>query len=346
MSRNNLDLGGITDANGNLGRPVPSGHVLVPGKIELVGDSIQWELAGHSHPIEILPATLGEFATLWSGESSGILEFARRWGVLVMRRIAGRESVSYLPCGESMPKGSDPIAAWRYYSRRAFAVLNIAAALRQEKLGDLGDWGVIAAMNSEGDFSSDAIEQDIYGMGYCLFPKSEDKRIAVEERRRITVEAGRRIIGQEIANWLTFWRSQRMRGLSDFSVQWNSKSKRWELQVDYHGFFFAAIGLQLALCVAGADTLYTCSGCGCPYVREIKRPKPGTANYCPKCRSKGVAQRRAVDTYSAKKLEAIRRKSTGVVPSEIASVEYAVAPNQEIVGAEKKGDRGARRKRP
>jgi hypothetical protein len=46
------------------------------------------------------------------------------------------------PCGEAMPKGSDPLDAWKYFSRRAAAVLNVAAALKDGKLGDLADWEV------------------------------------------------------------------------------------------------------------------------------------------------------------------------------------------------------------
>ena len=56
---------------------------------------------------------------------------------------------------------------------------------------------------------------------------------------------------------------------------WIDDQQRWDLQIDYHGFLFAAIGLQLALVVAEAESLYSCSGCGVPYIRarEKKRPK-------------------------------------------------------------------------
>ena len=109
-----------------------------------------------------------------------------------------------------------------------------------------------------------------------------------------------------------------MQGFSDFSVQWNPSSERWELLVDYHGFLFQALAMQLALSIAGSDSLYTCSGCGAPYVTELKRPKPGTANYCPKCSARGVAKRRAVDTYREKKAEALRLDAAGIVVDEIA----------------------------
>jgi len=45
MANEKLQLAGYTDANGDLGRPVPSGHILVPGQIWLEGDAIRWKFA-------------------------------------------------------------------------------------------------------------------------------------------------------------------------------------------------------------------------------------------------------------------------------------------------------------
>ena len=96
--------------------------------------------------------------------------------------------------------------------------------------------------------------------------------------------------------------------------------QRWELQIDYHQQLFPAIALQLGLVVAGADSLFLCSGCGVPYVRprERKRPKPGWANYCDACSEAGVAGRRAGESYREKKAAAIRLHSEGASLSEIA----------------------------
>ena len=41
-----------------------------------------------------------------------------------------------VPCSQSL-RSTGPVAAWQYYTRRAAAVLNVAAALKQNKLGDL-----------------------------------------------------------------------------------------------------------------------------------------------------------------------------------------------------------------
>jgi DNA-directed RNA polymerase subunit RPC12/RpoP len=309
MSTRDWDLGGLTDPDGNLGKPVPSGQVLVPGKIELEDDSIRWELGGPARLQEISRSTLNEFVRLWSEDTSAILKFAKKWGVLAIMSTGGTEPV-YKPCAEASPEGSDPIAAWKYYSRRANAVLNIAAALRQDKLGDLGDWSVIALLDDKPESFGAAAGEHKYGMGWYLFPKAAPNRSVLDRARNV--------IATEMTLWLSFWRADRMQGLSDFSVEWNPRSARWELQVDYHGFLFAALALQMALSLAGAESLYTCSGCGSPYVREIKRPKPGTANYCPKCSAKGIAQRRAVDSYREKKAEAVRLESLGTPVKDIA----------------------------
>jgi hypothetical protein len=310
MSRVDWDFGGMTDIRGNLGKPVPSGQVIVPGKIELEGDAIHWELAGPARAQEISRSTLNEFVKLWEGNAVAILKFAKRWGVLIIdswKTKGGK--VRYRPCG-SMAKGVDPIESWKYYSRRAYALLNIAAALRRGKLGDGTDWEVIAAFDDRPESFKAADEQHRYGMGWYVFPKSNQRRSAVDQSRDL--------VATEVRMWLSFWRQSRRNGLSDFSVQWSQKRERWELGVDYHGFLFAALALQLALSVAGAESLYTCSGCGAPYVRELKRPKPGTSNYCRECSEKGIAQRRAVDAYREKKAEAISLAAAGTPDDEIA----------------------------
>jgi hypothetical protein len=118
---------------------------------------------------------------------------------------------------------------------------------------------------------------------------------------------------------LSFWKANGMDGLSDFSVHWNPVSQCWELQIDYRGFLFSAIALQLALVVAEADSLYVCSGCSKPYTRDKRRPKPGSDNYCEMCEAGGVAKRRAVDRYREKKVEAARLFAGGMPVAEIAA---------------------------
>jgi hypothetical protein len=309
MSDKELELGGLTDEEGNLGRPVPHGHVFVPGTIELDGNALCWEHTPNSKSVEIAPSTLNEFVRLWSEEPPGILKFARKWGVLAIERLRDEDPVFYRPCGEGMSSGADPLVAWRYFSRRASAVLNIVAALRQDRLGDLGDWKAIASDSTQ-ESIHDASQRHVYSFGVNIFDRSTNSKKDLSEAREL--------IAREIQTWLSRWRAGRRRGISDFALIWNPDTGAWELRIVYHGYLFAALALQLALSIAGADSLFTCSACGAPYVRQVKRPKPGAANYCSNCNRKGIAQRRAVETYREKKADAIRLQSAGTPVDEIA----------------------------
>ena len=78
MANEKLQMGGYTDSNGDLGRPVPSGHILVPGQIWRDGDAIRWKLAGHAKFRQPSRTMLTEFVALHQASSPNmILRFAR-----------------------------------------------------------------------------------------------------------------------------------------------------------------------------------------------------------------------------------------------------------------------------
>jgi len=255
---------------------------------------------------------LDQFVRLTDPES--ILRFARSWGVL---RLAGTKVLR--PGRGDMYEGIEPIAAWQYYSRRAQAVLQIAAALRQNKLGDVSDWSMIGILVPKGGYTKRheqlldaAMVRQHFGMGFTVFIMTDSPEHNVERARGF--------IAAEVGYWLDCWKKENTIGVSDFALRWSDVQRRWDLQIDYHGFLFAAIALQLALVVADADSLFTCSGCALPYIRprERKRPKSGCANYCAECSTKGVAKRRAVEAYREKRAQAVRMHSSGVSVQEIA----------------------------
>jgi hypothetical protein len=315
ISRMQWELGGLTDKEGKLGRDVPSGHVFVPGKIELDGDNVRWEAGGPAKWVEVSRAILDDFVGLWREDSaSAFLRFARQWGVLAIQTLRKNEP-RYRPCGEGLVKGSDPIHAWRYFSRRACAVLSIAAALKQGRFGDLDDWRVIAVRDWTPESTRAAVEQHRYGLACFFFEKPPD---GLKLPKDWEMNQAREIIAREIEMWLSSWKEGRVYGLSDFTVLWNPRRAAWELQVNYNGYLFAAIAHQLALCVVGIENLFTCTECGNFYQRYVKRPKPGTANYCPECVQNGAAQRRATDSYRQKKRQALQLKSAGTPLPEIA----------------------------
>jgi hypothetical protein len=339
MSSKPLEFAGYVDDQGSLGRPVPLAHIVVPEEVWRDGDAIRWR-RGTPRLQEVSRNMLNQFVRLRDEES--VLRFATRWGVLALKTEIGPEHAGSLrilrPCGQSMDEGSDPIAAWQYYSRRARAVLNIAASLKLNKLGDLDDWSEIAVVLSAIGFTEEnqqsligKCEYHRFGLGFFTFvPEAK-----LEER----VEHAREIISAEIKLWLDCSKAGKTGGVSDFALRWSDAQHRWDLQIDYHGFLFAAIALQLALVVAEAESLYSCSGCGVPYIRarEKKRPKSGCANYCDRCAETGVAKRRAVESYREKKAEAIRMRARGVPVSDIA--EELKTEATRILGWLKKANR-------
>jgi hypothetical protein len=340
-----LDLAGFSDANGLMGRPVPNGRIIVPEKVWLKGDCIHWRWGKYPQRREVSRSMLNQFIRL--KDANAILHFARKWGVLALsgNLWTGNDpnGKHYLPGRQEIRAGVESISAWQYYSRRAQAVMNVAAALKQRKLGDMSDWDEFAFLFSEPNHQQRAIqkaqermERDIFGLGFSLFYGEGTN----EER----LKAARETIAAEITDWFDCWKRSSTRGISDLALNWRDDQQLWALEIDYHGLLFPAIALQLALVLADADSLYTCSGCGLPYVRprERKRPKSGWANYCDQCSKSGVAQRRAVETYREKRAEAVRLRLEGSTVSEIA--EQLNTEDARVSAWLEKGGKNANRK--
>jgi hypothetical protein len=311
------DIAGFPDEDGNLGRPVPAGQIIVPKEVWLEDDCIHWKL-GNRQLRDVSRSMLNQFIRLSDADS--VLRFAREWGVLALSKNLADDPGDrhYLP-GRQMEDGVEPVSAWQYYSERAKAVLNVAAALKEGKLGDMSDWDKLATFfggpiqdKRVMEWGEKRFREPHFGFGWMLY----DGLGAPSER----IEVARDAISNEIKAWLECWRKGRTDHPSDFALRWIDEKQRWDLQISYHGLLFPAIGLQLALVLADADSLYDCSGCGIPYVRprERKRPKPGCDNYCDNCSKDGVAERRAAENYRHKRAEAVRLHSTGSSVSEIA----------------------------
>jgi len=218
---------------------------------------------------------LNDFVRLWKrGEQNPepILKYARKWGILWLNRKAR-------PCGINGPTvmrpmwGSESIAAWRYISHRAFAVLNIASDLRDGKPGSRTDWEVLA-------------RQEYSCWGELGFPFDDFGNPVI----KLSEDEARSLIQWELSLWLKL-------GAVSFAMEWSepllpgsvkrtqSGPRRWELQIDYDGCLFAALAWQMAATVARGD-LFVCDGCQFPYLRPPKehQPKPGERNFCQACR--------------------------------------------------------------
>ena len=205
-----------------------------------------------------------------------------------------------------------------FYTKRARALLNVAAALECQKLGDLADWGEFAhllfdrTVNRPIDSKDQLIRRMRFGLGFC--------HLSCFGSHFERLKKARNTVSGELQQWLDCWKRDQNEPVSDFTVNWSGAQKRWDLQLDYHGRLFPAIAFQLTLVIGQADSLYSCSGCGIPYIRPRtrKRPKTGWANYCGQCSKGKVAQRLAAASYREKQA-AIRMFSEGSSVPEIAS---------------------------
>jgi hypothetical protein len=118
-----FDLAGYSDLEGRLGRPIPTGHVLVPGKIWLdEHEFLNWHLCpdDEKRPRTYTPSPklLNDFVKLWQAPGR-ILPFAKKYGVL------------WENAGHA--EGREHLSAWRILSRKVSALLKIGAQLQ---LGD------------------------------------------------------------------------------------------------------------------------------------------------------------------------------------------------------------------
>ena len=299
------DEAGLTDINSQLGRPVASGLISVPSHVELSSDNSElvWSYGSeedrhrHAKPDREM---LTRFVRLWQEPPKAVLRFARRWGVLNHRD--GR------PCQPIGPfKRHEPVEAWRYYSRRAHAILNIAANLRRGELGTTGDWEALHNIISHsGDFVVDLhrygpfMLSGVAGGEYPSHIKPDHKRSLPSERYLLSVEVG------------LFLRLGRV------SFMVGTKNSGWNLEVDYNGCMLAVVALQLALVLADVDTLYRCTGCQEQYVRKKKAPKPGQANFCDNCGHKKAVQV-ADERRRAKMAEARRLAEDHLSVPEVAT---------------------------
>jgi len=287
---NAWDLANFTDSLSRLGKVVSTGKVFVPESLSLSRNENTLVYRGPGAK-QVAPdrEMLDGFVRLFDKNPTEILEYARKWGVLQCDN-SGRPCV---PVGDI--ERSESISEWRYFSRRARAVLNIAARLKGGAVGELEDW---QAMRGTAAHTGDFVRNDLdrfgpFVLGICATHAYPSEAIGFGKpgfKRSVSTEHS--FLMAEMALWLRFARI----GFALVPLK-----SRWQVEIDYHGCLLAAIALQLALTLAGVDALFTCSACGRIYPRGKKRPKPGQENYCDNC-GRSAALRVADRRRRARKL--------------------------------------------
>src|ERR1035437_6532573 len=284
------DQAGFTDSQSRAGKPIPSGHVMVPGSVKLEENSLVWHIGTNIDAPKTYrpsPAMLNRFLRLHDAITpNDVLDYARRYGMLLL----DEDGKPAFNCGV---EGREFIHDWRRVSLMACAFLNVAAALKNGRMGDPADWQVLDP--------------------FCdpTFPKHPNPDLQPYLPHGIA--AARLAFRHRFQEWLHF-------GRITFSLEIELKRRGWRTEVDYGGRLFSALVLQLLLTVVNADSLYFCSGCGHPYarLRDKKRPKVGQRNFCDECVQFGVPLQLADRDRKQKHLQARRLFETGKSVVEIA----------------------------
>lgn len=282
-------------------RRIPTGIVVALGGLVSLGpnDTLKWEFNPDRAEWKTPPGNLlNSFVTLWQKKPKAIIAFAEKWGPL---RVDDRGE----PIQGIQNSGSEPLVVWRFLSRRAYAIWRIATALNQGQPGDEEDWKLLSA------YDEDAKETRFYGLpNHSRWDRAEHVRRFSGFKN--AMDYSRATIAGELTAWLERFRV----GLI---LAWDRKLS-WHLEVRYGGHVLAAIALQLALAVADAERLFTCDGCGMPYIRLKKRkPNAGQANYCTECSSNRKPERKAEKRYRENRREARALAAKGTSILEIAN---------------------------
>lgn len=290
------ELGGLVDANGRLGRALPSGRLVVPAKAQLSDGHLEWEGCARTTAPSV--AMLEQFVVLADGPDERILRFARRWGPLFDR--LGECDWEEAARDWSMPEGykrthyHDPdrddrhscrwyifeggisggresLRIWRKYARRARGFLRIAAALNggnpHSPTGDRYDWQSVLEVEEHPDSTID-------DGGY-------DWRDPADARF---------MLSQGLDWWL--YLAGCRPGLALGSSQ--------PIALEGDGLF-GAIGLQLAFAASRSRGLALCAACGTAF--SPRRLQAGRAAYCRSCGPK-AARREASRRYRERQLSA------------------------------------------
>jgi len=289
--------------------PMQAGLLLSPRDIELDGDRLIWTVQSVRYK-HIRPEMLDDFIAL--GEMydsdtpdvfrSGVLSFARRWGVLGLCEKHG------LPCSHSQPpfglndrppclpmlvtpvppEGSDfqfwePVSEWFAWSRKAKALLSIAAQLNQGKRASLEDWNTVKDIcdTGLGETAAEPYVQDL--------------------------QTARRELASELDGWISI-------GQVRPRISWNRTPSGWRTSLDAVSTgpnLFGLLALYIVSEVAGTGKgIAICSSCTKSY-RLGRRQNPKNRNYCPKCRGdsgKQAARRDAARDFRRRQREKLGKR--------------------------------------
>ena len=194
-------------------------------------------------------------------DGSGVLNFARRFGVLELcakgdplRPDHRPNQLKHLAPPECIPKGwpkrpwHERVDHWLKYVREADGVVKIGSALRLGQQPAESDWDDVLSIMQGGSVT-------------YTYNVSEIDPIYQYQ-----------LLGQAVDHWL-------MNGHVRPSFWWSESGPVLGLT----GNTFGTIGIQLMFTLTKALGVAVCSGCGRGYLRQVREPQRGRKNFCPRC---------------------------------------------------------------
>jgi hypothetical protein len=287
------ELHGMFNEDGTPHSNQPSMVLIVPPPPTIEGGSLVWRVdetgllaQRYAQPDRQL---VFDFARLSESPEKVIHEFASRWGMLA---ADSREHPLPIeaPIAPDLPASNifrftllegwtdgvfaEPLERWRYFSRVARALLNIATFLHSDEFGRREDWNVLYPA-----FADDDARWQHQG-GY----PTHEEAMALEWSR----------LRDPVRRWL---QSADVRPGLFFGVLGKPT-------VTLSGrALYGALGVQLLFAICRTHGMAVCSGCGKSYPRE-RRAAHGRRNYCGDCRKAGAPLRDAKRDSDRRKREA------------------------------------------
>jgi len=272
----------------SLSRPESYGQWDVP-TVNLTDDHLLFQPSPGS-TVTGRAGLLESFIQLCHGSDSDIARFAAKWGALDICCKHNLPS-SHLPFRHILALDLDEapctamglwswrgafLAAWRDYSGKARAILDIAAQLHIDpaRSPSLDLWRPLHNFLPNG-LVADVLGQALPDIQRFVAPPPQQAKL----------------LGTVIDHWLAL-------GDVQVSFTWDGRP-----HTSFGtGNLFGALGLQLALAVSRTDGLAICDACGHTFI-PVRQRRAGSPTYCPECGP------RASKRESARRRRAQERKT-------------------------------------
>lgn len=246
----------MTDGQGNLGRPLFPGHLLVPAHVAIEDGHLVWSTAlggdADLRFVRVEAGLLGRFVRLADGDAAAVLQFARRYGPL---RVSRYEYAPLEGANQFAWRGTEPVQEWYALARNAATLLRIAALRHQGRRVPPEDWRVafttgllpISAASAFREFEH-APSSAWHSLQHAGLPFLVNMWLTAE---RPSV-------------WLT-WPP----GAAPTIVLAGDN-------------LLSHLAAQLLAAVCQSEGVAVCSGCGTPYMPD-RRPRGDQRHYCKEC---------------------------------------------------------------